>query len=715
MRDTVEHGLELLPEPADRRRHRPPTSMRNAVHVPRVTGSTHAIPFDWLRRPTAQRSASSRSPPAGHERSSDVIAPERDRRLLLRHCRRYLPEARAEDALQQALEARPRARRCAAATTCRPLRPWLLPDRPQHRAQRPPGRPGYDYAEELREILVSTTLLPLRRAAEHRGGRAPYAGLSRRDASAPARGAAPRSPSRGRSAGGGYPPDLCLSTGGAVPQLVHRARTSPAHRGDGGDLVAVATWLCHGGRRPRRRRRPASGSSDVLARAPRWPRPALSRCWPAGRSAARPWSDEIGGYGPQSPAAVRRAAPRAERSERPARSSRGAGSAVGTGARPVRDLTRPCACWARAGGPPAPSRDARERDGQRGPRKAWPVTMARGGDDDEARPPLAARVAAVATTTTPAITTRSAGDVPDRGAIAAGAGRRRPGPGNSTDGQHQGDDGAGGGAPSGRAWPGRRPTATTAARAAAAAARAAARADEDDDARHRPGVSPSRTCRDVGRWLRFATKKLCAGLQLGTGAAPDDDEDKGLLYNRGTDPTTGHRSAGSIKGPPTRNEGLPAVSQEAVVKPCPLQSYQTKRLGARPRRAAARRAVRGQRIGDVFHRTRYGIPDRWEEKHYLPPAGEPGPPRSGRRRAQGTAWSGVPRPARPPQRRPRLLLHRRRRRQAAAPSPPTPTARARPSPSSPAASRLTAAGTDHTEIQCGCDDRKGSHGLALPR
>ena len=38
----------------------------------------------------------------GHERAFEAIV-ERYRRPLLRHCRRLLPEARAEDALQQAL------------------------------------------------------------------------------------------------------------------------------------------------------------------------------------------------------------------------------------------------------------------------------------------------------------------------------------------------------------------------------------------------------------------------------------------------------------------------------------------------------------------------------------------------------------------------------------------------------------------------------------
>jgi RNA polymerase sigma factor (sigma-70 family) len=59
---------------------------------------------------------------AGHERAFEAIV-ERYRRPLLRHCRRYLPEARAEDALQQALVSAWGALR--RGDEVRALRPWL--------------------------------------------------------------------------------------------------------------------------------------------------------------------------------------------------------------------------------------------------------------------------------------------------------------------------------------------------------------------------------------------------------------------------------------------------------------------------------------------------------------------------------------------------------------------------------------------------------------
>ncbi len=52
---------------------------------------------------------------AGHERAFEAVV-ERYRRPLIRHARRYLGEARAEDAVQQALMAAWTARRRGEST-----------------------------------------------------------------------------------------------------------------------------------------------------------------------------------------------------------------------------------------------------------------------------------------------------------------------------------------------------------------------------------------------------------------------------------------------------------------------------------------------------------------------------------------------------------------------------------------------------------------------
>src|ERR1041385_5319739 len=58
----------------------------------------------------------------GHERAFEAIV-ERYRRQLMRTCRRVLPEARAEDALQQALLGAWTA--MGRGDEIRELRPWL--------------------------------------------------------------------------------------------------------------------------------------------------------------------------------------------------------------------------------------------------------------------------------------------------------------------------------------------------------------------------------------------------------------------------------------------------------------------------------------------------------------------------------------------------------------------------------------------------------------
>src|SRR5918992_2192313 len=85
---------------------------------------------------------------AGHDRAFEAIV-ERYRRPLLRACRRILPEARAEDALQQALVSAWTGLR--RGDDVQQLRPWL--HRIVHNAALNALRtPGYDY-DELRATL----------------------------------------------------------------------------------------------------------------------------------------------------------------------------------------------------------------------------------------------------------------------------------------------------------------------------------------------------------------------------------------------------------------------------------------------------------------------------------------------------------------------------------------------------------------------------------
>jgi RNA polymerase sigma factor (sigma-70 family) len=84
----------------------------------------------------------------GHERAFEAIV-DRYRRPLLRHARRYLPETRAEDAMQQALLSAWTALR--RGDDVRELRPWL--HRIVHNSALNARRAaGYDY-DELRETL----------------------------------------------------------------------------------------------------------------------------------------------------------------------------------------------------------------------------------------------------------------------------------------------------------------------------------------------------------------------------------------------------------------------------------------------------------------------------------------------------------------------------------------------------------------------------------
>src|SRR3954464_10189664 len=88
---------------------------------------------------------------AGHDRAFEAIV-ERYRRSLLRACRRILPEARAEDALQQALVAAWRG--LQRGDEVRELRPWLYRIA-RNTALNQLRMAGYDL-DELVETLSAT-------------------------------------------------------------------------------------------------------------------------------------------------------------------------------------------------------------------------------------------------------------------------------------------------------------------------------------------------------------------------------------------------------------------------------------------------------------------------------------------------------------------------------------------------------------------------------
>src|SRR5215218_10042751 len=152
----------------------------------------------------------------GHERAFEAIV-ERYRRPLLRHCRRYLPEARAEDALQQALVSAWTALR--RGDEVRELCPWL--HRIVHNTSLNALRvAGYDY-EQLHDTLhgAGGPAELAERSAVVRQTLAGLAALPERQREALLR-IAVEGRSQDEVAG-----ELGLSRG-AVRQLVHRARSA---------------------------------------------------------------------------------------------------------------------------------------------------------------------------------------------------------------------------------------------------------------------------------------------------------------------------------------------------------------------------------------------------------------------------------------------------------------------------------------------------------
>ena len=217
---------------------------------------------------------------AGHERAFEAIV-DRYRRPLLRHCRRFLPEARAEDALQQALVSAWSA--LARGDEVRDLRPWLY--RIVHNTALNALRSnGFDY-DELHDLLTASEAGSPSEIAERsalvRQTLAGMAALPDRQREALLQIAVEGRSQDEVAAGLGL-------TEGAVRQLVHRARVAACG--------PPRPRSCRSRSRPPWRHREHAGtwcpawpsSRRAPARARRSPRRARSRCWPAARSPGPP-------------------------------------------------------------------------------------------------------------------------------------------------------------------------------------------------------------------------------------------------------------------------------------------------------------------------------------------------------------------------------------------------------------------------------------------
>jgi len=170
---------------------------------------------------------------AGHERAFEAIV-QRYRRPLLRHCRRVLPEARAEDALQQTLLAAWTALR--RGDDIAELRPWLY--RIAHNSSLNALRvSGYDYDELAESVrVVDAPEDELERRAVVRQTLAGIAALPEAQ-----REALLRTVIEGASQQH-IAQELGLSHG-AVRQLVHRARTSLRTAATAVVPLPLAGWL----------------------------------------------------------------------------------------------------------------------------------------------------------------------------------------------------------------------------------------------------------------------------------------------------------------------------------------------------------------------------------------------------------------------------------------------------------------------------------------
>src|SRR4051812_14843931 len=186
---------------------------------------------------------------AGHDRAFEAIV-ERYRRPLLRACRRILPEARAEDALQQALVAAWRG--LERGDEVRELRPWLYRIA-RNTALNQLRVAGYDLDELMDSLSAADDPEEevLRRAVV-RQTLAAVAALPDRQREALLRtainGQAQEDVAR----------DLGLSDT-AMRQLVHRARVSVRAAATAVVPMPVASWLAAGAG--------GAGSAATLAQA----------------------------------------------------------------------------------------------------------------------------------------------------------------------------------------------------------------------------------------------------------------------------------------------------------------------------------------------------------------------------------------------------------------------------------------------------------------
>jgi RNA polymerase sigma factor (sigma-70 family) len=308
----------------------------------------------------------------GHERAFEAIV-ERYRRPLLRGCRRVLPEARAEDALQQALVAAWRG--LQRGDEVRELRPWL------HRIAHNTSlnllrQTGYDY-EELEESLriADAPDDELERRAVVRQTLHGLASLPPRQREA-LLAIAVEGRSQDEVAG-----DLGL-TPGAVRQLVHRARTALRAAATAVVPLPLVSWVASAGTRGELTARIAelsagaggAGRATALAK-------AGTVAVLAGGVVAGPALIEKRTNGPQAPAAA--AEPRGDREARPPSTRAGAPPALTVATR-VRAAPSTAAGSRRAAGmtPASERRRDRERDG-RGSGASWPGRSGHGGRDDD--------------------------------------------------------------------------------------------------------------------------------------------------------------------------------------------------------------------------------------------------------------------------------------------------------------------------------------------
>ncbi|MDA0174027.1 sigma-70 family RNA polymerase sigma factor, partial [Solirubrobacter taibaiensis] len=166
---------------------------------------------------------------AGHERAFEVIV-QRYRGLLLRSARRYLSDARAEDAVQQAFLAAWSA--LQRGDEVRDLRPWLY--RIVHNTALNALRAsGYDYAELPEGLAMSVD--EVERREDARDALSGLAALPQRQREALLRVAVEGRPQ------GEVARELGVSEG-AVRQLVHRARLTLRAAATAVVPLPLASW-----------------------------------------------------------------------------------------------------------------------------------------------------------------------------------------------------------------------------------------------------------------------------------------------------------------------------------------------------------------------------------------------------------------------------------------------------------------------------------------